>query len=103
METMEVEFKGYKYPQPKKEDINGVTVMTDRLEKLKEEWENAPQQIYVDDTILFTESWKETEGLPKDYRWAKAFEKRMLNCPIIIREGELIVGSTTKFVRGAKF
>lgn len=101
METMEVEFKGYKYPQPKKEDINGVTVMTDRLEKLKEEWENAPQQIYVDDTILFTESWKETEGLPKDYRWAKAFEKRMLNCPIIIREGELIVGSTTKFVRGA--
>lgn len=100
MENCTVEFKGYKNPQPKKEDINGVTVMTERLEKLKNEWENAPQQIYVDDTILFTESWKETEGLPKDYRWAKAFEKRMLNCPIIIREGELIVGSTTKFVRG---
>lgn len=96
-----VEFTGYKYQQPKKEDINGVVVMTDRLKALKAEWEDAPSQIYVDDTILFTESWRETEGLPKDYRWAKAFEKRLLNCPIIIRDGELIVGSTTKFVRGA--
>lgn len=97
----DVEFKGFKYQQPKKEDINGVTVMTDRLKKLKAEWENAPSQVYVDDTLLFTESWKETEGLPKDYRWAKAFEKRLMNCPIIIREGEIVVGSTTKFVRGA--
>ena len=97
----DVEFKGFKYQQPKKEDINGVTVMTDRLKKLKDEWENAPSQVYVDDTLLFTESWKETEGLPKDYRWAKAFEKRLMNCPIIIREGEIVVGSTTKFVRGA--
>lgn len=94
------EFKGFKYPQPKAEDIHAVNVMTPRLKKLKIEWEEAPSQVYVDDTILFTESWKETAGMQIDYRWAKTFEKRLLNCPIIIREDELIVGSTTKFVRG---
>ncbi|HLA82510.1 MAG TPA: pyruvate formate lyase family protein, partial [Thermoleophilia bacterium] len=82
------------------EEIRSVTVMTDRLKKLKKEWEDAEPQVYVDDTLLFTESWKETEALPLDLRWAKAFAKRMENCTIQIRDGELIVGSLTKFVRG---
>ena len=54
----------------------------------------------MDDTLLFTQSWKETEGLPVDIQWAKSFEKRVLACPILIRDGELIVGSLTKFIRG---
>jgi len=82
------------------QEIRSVKVMTDRLRKLKQEWQDAEPQVYVDDTLLFTESWKETEGLPVDLRWAKAFEKRMENCPIVIRDGELIVGSLTKFIRG---
>jgi formate C-acetyltransferase len=80
--------------------IRKVNVMTPRLQKLKKEWEDAPPQVYVDGTLLFTESWKETEGLPLDVRWAKAFEKRMLEGPVTIREDELIVGSLTKFIRG---
>ena len=95
-----MEFKGFKYPQPNRADINAVTVMTPRLKKLKHEWENARQDVYVDDTILFTESWKETVGMPVDYRWAKAYEKRLLNCPLLLREDELVIGSTTKFIRG---
>jgi formate C-acetyltransferase len=83
-----------------KKEINKVRVMTERLQTLKKEWENAPATVYVDDTLLFTESWKATEGLPIDIRWAKAFEKRMLESPIRIRENELIVGQLTKFVRG---
>ena len=82
------------------EEIRSVQVLTPRLQKLKKEWEDAPPQVYVDDTLLFTESWKETEGLPVDIRWAKALEKRLLECPLFIRDGEIIVGSLTKFIRG---
>ena len=82
------------------EEIRSVKVLTPRLEKLKAEWEAAEPQVYVDDTLLFTESWKETEGLPVDIRWARALEKRLLECPILIREGELLAGSLTKFIRG---
>ncbi|MDR1821753.1 MAG: pyruvate formate lyase family protein, partial [Oscillospiraceae bacterium] len=83
-----------------KDEIKRVQVLTPRLAKLKDEWENAPPQIYVDDTLLFTQSWKETEGLPVDIRWAKALEKRLLECPITLRDGELLAGSLTKFIRG---
>ena len=82
------------------EEIRNVQVLTPRLQKLKEEWEAAPPQVYVDDTLLFTESWKETEGLPVDIRWAKALEKRLLECPLLLRDGELLAGSLTKFIRG---
>lgn len=82
------------------EEIRSSVVMTERLKKLKKEWEDADPQVYVDDTLLFTESWKETEQMPVDYRWAKAFQKRMENCPILIRDDEIIVGSSTKFIRG---
>ena len=82
------------------EEIRSVKVLTPRLQKLKEEWEAAPPQVYVDDTLLFTESWKETEGLPVDIRWAKALEKRLLECPLLLRDGELLAGSLTKFIRG---
>lgn len=82
------------------EEIAKVQVLTPRLQALKAEWEVAEPQVYVDDTLLFTKSWQETEGLPVDIRWAKALERRLLECPILIRDGELIVGSLTKFIRG---
>ncbi len=47
-------------------EIKKVNVMTERLQKLKSEWEEATADVYVDDTILFTKSWKETDGLPLD-------------------------------------
>ena len=82
------------------EEIRSVKVLTPRLQKLKADWENAEPQVYVDDTLLFTQSWKETEGLPLNIRWAKALEKRLLECPLLIRDDEIIVGSLTKFIRG---
>jgi hypothetical protein len=91
--------QGVIHPEAAKE-IGSVVVMTDRLKRLKKEWEEAAPQVYVDDTLLFTESWKETEALPVDLRWAKAFQKRMEECPILIRDPEIIVGSSTKFIRG---
>ena len=82
------------------EEIRKIQVLTPRLQKLKKEWEEAEPQVYVDDSLLFTKSWQETEGLPIDIRWAKALEKRLLECPLLIREDEIVVGSLTKFIRG---
>ena len=82
------------------EEIRNVQVLTPRLQDLKSGWEQAEPQVYVDDTLLFTKSWKETEGLPVDIRWAKALEKRLTECPLLIRDDELIVGSLTKYIRG---
>lgn len=85
------------------EEIKKLQVVTPRIKKLKEEWEKAVPTVCVEDSILFTEAWKETEGLPIDIRWAKTFEKRLLHRPIIIRDGELIVGSLSGRLRGLVF
>ena len=81
-------------------EVTNVQVLTPRLQELKKEWEQAEPQVYVDDTLLFTKAWQETEGLPVDIRWAKALEKRLTECPLLIRDGEIIVGSLTKYIRG---
>ncbi len=51
---------------------------------------------------LITESYQSTEGLPIILRRAKAFEHILRHLPIIIREEELIVGSTTIAPRGCQ-
>ena len=51
---------------------------------------------------LITESYKETEGEPIITRRAKAFAHILHNIPIIIRDNELIVGSSTIAPRGCQ-
>ena len=51
---------------------------------------------------LITESYKETEGEPIITRRAKAFAHVLHNIPIIIRDNELIVGSSTIAPRGCQ-
>ena len=51
---------------------------------------------------LITESYKETEGEPIITRRAKAFAHILHNIPIIIRDYELIVGSSTIAPRGCQ-
>ena len=51
---------------------------------------------------LITESYKETEGEPIITRRAKAFAHILYNIPIIIRDNELIVGSSTIAPRGCQ-
>ena len=51
---------------------------------------------------LVTESYKETEGEPIITRRAKAFAHILHNIPIIIRDDELIVGSSTIAPRGCQ-
>ena len=45
--------------------------------------------------ILITESYRQTESEPMVIRRAKAFAHILENIPIVIRDLELIVGSTT--------
>lgn len=51
---------------------------------------------------LVTESYKATEGEPMVTRRAKAFYHILENLPIVIRDEELIVGSTTVAPRGCQ-
>ncbi|NCB92298.1 MAG: glycyl radical protein [Clostridia bacterium] len=52
--------------------------------------------------ILLTESYEQTEGEPMITRRAKAFAHILDGIPIVIREDELIVGSTTVAPRGCQ-
>lgn len=52
--------------------------------------------------ILLTESYKETEGKPIITRRAAAFKNILEKIPIIIRDEELIVGSSTIAPRGCQ-
>ncbi len=51
---------------------------------------------------LITEAYQESEGLPTVTRKALAFRHILRGLPIIIRPGELIVGSTTLAPRGCQ-
>ena len=51
---------------------------------------------------LVTESYKETENEPMIIRRAKAFAHILENIPIIIRDEELVVGSSTIAPRGCQ-
>lgn len=75
---------------------------TDRIPKLVAHLFARMPEIESARARLITESYKETETLPIVMRRAKAFEHILDNIPIIIRENELIVGSTTIAPRGCQ-
>jgi formate C-acetyltransferase len=64
-------------------------------------YKNMPE-IEAARALLITESYQETEGQPIVIRRGKAFSHILENLPIIIREDELIVGSTTLAPRGCQ-
>jgi formate C-acetyltransferase len=82
-------------------EMNGVNVLTDRVKKRKDEALGAKMHVCSARMRLWTQSWKETEEQPTNIRIAKALQKVMEEQPIVIRDGELIVGSQTKYIRGA--
>jgi formate C-acetyltransferase len=82
------------------DEVNEVIALTDRVKKRKEEYLAATPHISAERSHLVTESWKETEGEPLDIRRAKLFKKIMEGISVSIRDGELIVGSQTEYIRG---
>ena len=66
-----------------------------RIPKLVEDLYADMPRIESARAVLLTESYRETENEPMIIRRAKAFQHILENIPIIIRDRELIVGSTT--------
>lgn len=75
---------------------------TDRIPKLVEHLFAKMPEVESARAKLLTESYKSTEDKPIIMRRALAFEHILKNIPIIIRENELIVGSTTIAPRGCQ-
>ncbi len=75
---------------------------TERITRLVEHLYAKMPQIESARAVLVTESYKQTENLPMTLRRAKAFEHILKHLPIIIREDELIVGSSTLAPRGCQ-
>ncbi|MGL4992386.1 MAG: glycyl radical protein [Sarcina sp.] len=73
-----------------------------RVKKLIEDQYRELPEIESERAIILTNSYKETENEPIILRRALAFYKILENISIVIREGELIVGSLTKKPRGAQ-
>jgi pyruvate formate-lyase/glycerol dehydratase family glycyl radical enzyme len=81
-------------------EIDKVNVLTKRIQNLKREGQEAKACVSSQASHSFTASWKETTGQPIDVRRAKAYVRTLKESPVVIRDGELIVGSETKYVRG---
>jgi len=73
---------------------------SERITRLVEHLYAKMPEIEASRAVLITESYKQTENEPMIIRRAKAFEHILDNIPIIIRDEELIVGSTTIAPRG---
>ena len=70
-------------------------MMNKRITELKTQLFEHKREISLERTLLYTESYKETEGEPVIVRRAKATAHILNNVQISIREGELIVGNRT--------
>lgn len=79
-----------------------VIAMKDRIGRLKDNLFKKMPEIESARARLITESYKMTEGEPIVTRRAKAFLHILQDIPIVIRDEELIVGSTTLAPRGCQ-
>ncbi|MFC1986837.1 pyruvate formate lyase family protein, partial [Chloroflexota bacterium] len=83
------------------DEVNKVNILTDRVKKRRDECLAATQHVCAERSHLIRQSWEETEGQPVVIRRARLFEKMLQGKSIVIKDGELIVGSQSKYVRGA--
>ena len=75
---------------------------SDRIPKLVENLYAKMPEIESARAVLLTESYRQTENEPLMIRRAKAFAHILENIPIVIRDLELIVGSSTIAPRGCQ-
>ena len=84
------------------ENIKFVIEKSARIDKLVNDLYAKMPEIESDRGVLVTDSYKSTEALPIVNRRSAAFAHILRNIPIVIRDGELIVGSATKAPRGCQ-
>ena len=76
--------------------------MSDRINRIKERMFANKPRIESARAKLLTESYRATEGQPTALRRAKAFSHILKHIPIVIRDEELVVGSTTVLPRSCQ-
>ncbi len=84
------------------ENIKFVIEKSARIDKLVNDLYEKMPEIESARGLLVTESYKQTEDLPIIRRRSAAFAHILRNIPIVIRDGELIVGSATVAPRGCQ-
>ena len=84
------------------EKIKFVTEKSARIDKLIDKLYERMPRIECARGVLVTESYKATEDLPIIKRRSAAFSHILNNIPIVIRDGELVVGSATVGPRGCQ-
>lgn len=84
------------------ENIKFVIEKSARIDKLIDDLYAKMPEIESARGKLVTESYKQTESLPVINRRSAAFAHILRNIPIVIRDGELIVGSATIAPRGCQ-
>ncbi|MBI2910062.1 MAG: hypothetical protein HYX92_20670 [Chloroflexi bacterium] len=75
--------------------------LSQRLRQLREAYFSAVPRVCGESPRLAMESYKESEGEHIELRRAKALKRVLEGIPVTIHEGELTVGSLTRFLRGA--
>jgi len=75
--------------------------LSDRLARFRERFFEEKPGVTSERITLAMESWKETEGEPIAIRSAKKLKKIAENISVVIHPGELLVGSPTRYFRGA--
>ena len=84
------------------ENVKFVIEKSERIQGLIDTLYEKMPEIESARGILVTESYKETESLPIIKRRSAAFSHILKNIPIVIRKGELVVGSATVAPRGCQ-
>ena len=72
-------------------------MVTDRIEKIRQNYVNSKPSISCDRAYLWTQSHKRTEGQHVAIRRAQAFYDTCCELEVHIFEGELIVGAVGEF------
>lgn len=72
-------------------------MITERIEKIRQNYVNSKPEISYERALIWTESYKRTEGLPVCIRAARAFYDCCKELGVHIFEGELVVGATGEF------
>ncbi|MFN8543395.1 MAG: pyruvate formate lyase family protein [Candidatus Binatia bacterium] len=82
-------------------EIDRLIGLTPRVERMRERYFEVRPAVCGERARFMMESYLETEGQHPAKRRAKAFANVLAKMTITIREDELLVGSPTRFLRGA--
>lgn len=105
MEVMDRKAAGAAIPATRSKiqiaEIDKVIGFTPRIERLKQRFLATRPAVDGERAWFMLESFKQTEGEHKSIRRAKAFRNLYEKKSIAIRDDELLVGASTRFLRGA--